>query len=72
MKEELKVGIVGANRGSSFMLPFTETSETKATAICDINEDPLQEIGGKFSINQTWNRFPVALSIWNTSQKSVI
>ena len=57
MKEELKVGIVGANRGSSFMLPFTETSETKATAICDINEDPLQEIGGKFSINQRFTQY---------------
>ena len=57
MKEELKVGIVGANRGSSFMLSFTETSETKATAICDINEDPLQEIGGKFSINQRFTQY---------------
>ena len=43
MKEELKVGIVGANRGSSFMLTFTAISETKVTTIGDINEDALQE-----------------------------
>ena len=41
MKEELKVGIVGANRGSSFIAPFTAISETKVTAICDLSEDAL-------------------------------
>ena len=57
MKEELKVGIVGANRGSSFMLPCTAISETKAAVICDINEDALQEIGEKFSMNQLFTQY---------------
>ena len=57
MKEELKIGIVGANRGSSFMLPFTAISETKVTTIGDINEDALQEIGEKFSINQHFTQY---------------
>ena len=48
MKEELKVGVVGANRGSSFMRLSTAISETKVTTIGDINEDALQEIGEKF------------------------
>ena len=57
MKEELKVGIVEANRGSSFMLPFTEISETKVTTIGYINEDALQEIGEKFSVNQRFTQY---------------
>lgn len=36
MKEELKVGIVGANRGSSFITLFTAISETKVTATVSI------------------------------------
>ena len=57
MKEELKVGIVGANRGSSFMAPFTSISETKVTAICDISEDELEGIGGKFGIQQRFTQY---------------
>jgi len=57
MKEELKVGVVGANRGSSFTLPSTAISETKVTTIGDINEDALQEIGEKFSINQLFAQY---------------
>ena len=49
MKEELKVGIVGANRGSSFMAPFT--------AICDISEDATQGIGEKFGVNQRFTQY---------------
>ena len=57
MKEELKVGVVGANRGSSFMRLSTAISETKVTTIGDINEDALQEIGEKFSINQLFTQY---------------
>ena len=57
MKEELKVGIVGANRGSSFITPFTAISETKVTAICDINADALQEIGEKFGVTQRFTQY---------------
>ena len=57
MKEELKVGIVGANRGSSFMAPFTSISETKVTAICDISEDALEGIDEKFGINQRFTQY---------------
>jgi len=57
MKEELKVGIVGANRGSSFIAPFTAIAETKVTAICDISEDVLQGIGEKFGIQQRFTQY---------------
>ena len=57
MKKELKVGIVGANRGSSFMAPFTAISETTVTAICDINEDVLAGIGDKFGIDQRFTQY---------------
>ena len=57
MKGGLKVGVVGANRRSSFMLPSTAISETKVTTIGDINEDALQEIGEKFSINQLFTQY---------------
>ena len=57
MKEELKVGIVGANRGSSFITPFTAISETKVTAICDINAEALQEIGEKFGVTQRFTQY---------------
>ncbi|MCS5613442.1 MAG: Gfo/Idh/MocA family oxidoreductase, partial [Candidatus Poribacteria bacterium] len=57
MKEELKIGIVGANRGSSFMVPFTAISETKITAICDLNEDVLEETGEKFGIEQRFTQY---------------
>ena len=57
MKEELKVGIVGAYRWSSFMAPFTAISETTVTAICDINEDVLAGIGDKFGIDQRFTQY---------------
>ena len=57
MTEELKIGIAGANRGSSFMVPFTTISETKVTAICDLNEDVLEGIGEKFGIEQRFTQY---------------
>ena len=57
MKEELKVGVVGANRGSSFMRLSTAISESKVTTIGDINEDALQEIGEIFCINQLFTQY---------------
>ena len=57
MKEELKVGIVGANRGSSFIAPFTTISETKVTTISDISENVLQGIGEKFGIHQRFTQY---------------
>ena len=50
----LKVGIVGAHRGAGHIRPFTTITETEVTAICDLNEDILNEVANQFGIG---NRF---------------
>lgn len=50
MEDKLKVGIAGARRGSSFIRPFTTITETEVTAICDINENTLNDIAERSGI----------------------
>lgn len=54
MNLPLRVGIVGAPRGSSFARVFSTFPETQVVALCDINEATLNRIGDSLSIP---NRF---------------
>ena len=50
MANKLKVGIVGAHRGSSYFQPFSTITETEVTAVCDINETTLQSVAERFNV----------------------
>ena len=50
MTNKLKVGIVGAHRGSSYFQPFGAIVETDVTAVCDINETTLQNVAERFNV----------------------
>ncbi len=50
MTNKLKVGIVGANRGSSYFHQFGTITETEVAAICDINETSLQNLAERFNV----------------------
>ena len=50
MANKLKVGIVGAHRGSSYFQPFGAITETDVTAVCDINETTLQNVAERFNV----------------------
>lgn len=50
MVNKLKVGIVGAHRGSSYFQPFNTIAETEVTAVCDINEATLQSVAERFNV----------------------
>ncbi|MCZ6679276.1 MAG: Gfo/Idh/MocA family oxidoreductase [Candidatus Poribacteria bacterium] len=62
MKDQLEVGIVGARRGSSFIQPFTTITETKVAAVCDLNENTLNEIAGKFGIEKRFTDYEQMLA----------
>ncbi|MFC1716486.1 Gfo/Idh/MocA family protein [Candidatus Poribacteria bacterium] len=57
MKEKLRVGIVGAHRGSSFIRPFTTITETDVTAICDTNEETLNGVAEQHSIEKRFTDY---------------
>ena len=48
--EKLKVGLVGAPRGSSFVGAFRSISETEVTSICDVDAGRLTMIADKLGI----------------------
>lgn len=50
MSKKLKVGIVGANRGSSYFRQFDTIVETDVVAVCDINEASLQNVAERFNV----------------------
>lgn len=50
MPHPIKVGIVGAHRGSSYVQPFTAIAETEVTAVCDINESTLKNVAERFNV----------------------
>lgn len=50
MPNKLKVGIVGANRGSSYFRQFGTIAETDVVAVCDINEASLQNLAERFNV----------------------
>ncbi len=50
MPDEIRVGIVGAHRGSSYVQPFTAIAETEVVAVCDINESTRKRAAERFNI----------------------
>ena len=57
MKNKLKVGIVGAPRGQSFIRSFQAIEETDVIAICDLNIDVVEEVASQFNIGQKYTDF---------------
>jgi len=48
--EKLRIGIVGLNRGASYIGIFNAIEGVEVTAICDINQDILDKTGGSLGI----------------------
>ena len=57
MGDELKVGIVGANRARGFMRGFNAVTETRVVAACDIDEKNLERICEEHSIEQRYTDY---------------
>ncbi len=57
MTSELKVGLVGVPRGSSFIRAFQTIQETAVVAVCDINSDALKRVGDQHGIEQRYTDF---------------
>ncbi len=57
MKNELKVGIVGAPRGSGFVRAVQTVNETALVAICDINKDVLEQRANQFGVEQRYTEY---------------
>ena len=57
MMNKLKVGIVGAPRGQSFVRSFQAIEETDVTAICDLNIDTAERVANQFNIDQKYTDF---------------
>ena len=57
MTNKLKVGIVGAPRGQSFVRSFQVIEETDVTTICDLNIDTAERVANQFNIDQRYNDF---------------
>ena len=57
MTSELKVGLVGVPRGSSFIRAFQTIQETAVVAVCDINPDALKRVGDQHGIERRYTDF---------------
>jgi predicted dehydrogenase len=57
MENELKVGIVGAPRGSGFVRAIQTVSETSLAALCDIREDVLNERADQFGVEHRYTEY---------------
>ncbi len=57
MRNELKVGIVGAPRGTGFVRAIQTVNETTLVAICDINEDILKQRADQFGVEQRYTEY---------------
>lgn len=57
MENELKVGIVGAPRGSGFVRAVQTVSETTLTAICDINKDVLEARANQLGVEKQYTEY---------------
>ena len=57
MKNKLKVGIVGAPRGQSFIRSFQAIEETDVIAVCDLNIDVVGGVASQFNIDQKYTEF---------------
>jgi len=54
MAKELKVGIVGAPRGSGFVRAIQTVTETELVAICDIREEVLNDSANRFGVEKRY------------------
>jgi len=57
MKGELKVGIVGAPRGSGFVRAIQTVTETELVTICDINKQILEDRSKQFGIERKYTEY---------------
>jgi len=55
--KELKVGIVGAPRGSGFVRAIQTVTETKLAALCDIREDVLNDSADRFGVEKRYTNY---------------
>lgn len=54
---ELKVGLVGAPRGSAFARAFQTIRETELVALCDSNPETLARVGDRLGIARRYTEF---------------
>jgi len=52
--KKLTVGVVGLNRGVSFIKIFGAVEETEVIAVCDVNESILNKVGEPFDIRDRY------------------
>jgi len=52
-----KVGVVGLRQSAGFITIFESYPGTKVTAICDINEQLLTEVGEHYGIEQRFTDY---------------
>ena len=57
VKNELRVGIVGAPRGSGFVRAIQTVSETELVAMCDIRRDVLDQRADQFGVEQRYTEY---------------
>ncbi|MBM3215965.1 Gfo/Idh/MocA family oxidoreductase [Candidatus Poribacteria bacterium] len=57
MSASLRVGIVGAPRGSSFIRAFRTIRQTEVVALCDVNETTLNRIGDAHEIDRRFTSY---------------
>ncbi len=57
MTSELKVGLVGVPRGSGFIRAFQTVNETALVAICDINNEILNQVGNQHGVEERYTDF---------------
>lgn len=57
----IKVGMVGASRGQSFMLGFQHAPETEVVALCDRNPQALQDVADQYGIAQRFTEYEALL-----------
>jgi len=57
MKDKLKVGIAGLGRGSGFIRTFTTITETEVTALCDVDENRLNNAVEQFNIEKRFTDY---------------
>jgi len=57
MKDKLKVGIVGAPRGSGFVRAVQTVTETSLEAICDIREEVLNSVADSYGVEKRYKNY---------------
>lgn len=57
MADQLKVGIVGAPRGASFVRAIQTITETTLSAICDIREDVLNNVADQLGVKDRYANY---------------